>query len=120
MALVLIGYWQSTQNPEWPDPRSFVDPRWDEGERDGARLYFSSGTVVRAYLGLSSCRFCGKNNGSREFTDGRFVWPEGLSHYLDEHSVRLPQPIVEHALRRLGELEDEPIDQAWWQSQTAF
>jgi hypothetical protein len=36
--------------------------------------------------------------GSCDFTDGVWVWPEGLSHYLRIHSVRLPEEFIRHAL----------------------
>ena len=117
MALVLIGYWQSAEHPEWPDPRTLVDPSWDEHERHIVRRYLSSGTIVRAYMGFSTCRLCGKHNGAVEFSDGTFVWPEGLSHYLEEHAVRLPAAIVKHAVQRVNELEDSPVDSEWWLAQ---
>jgi len=36
----------------------------------------ADGSPVRP-RGLSPCRFCGRNNGHREFTDGTYQWPEG-------------------------------------------
>jgi hypothetical protein len=43
----------------------------------------------------SYCRFgCGGNSasmGSRCQTDGEWVWPEGLSHDVEAHSVLLPE-----------------------------
>jgi len=35
--------------------------------------------------------------GSCDLTDGTWVSPEGLWHYVDVHSVRLPDEFVEHA-----------------------
>ena len=29
--------------------------------------------------------------GSRCLTDGEWVWPEGLEHYIEVHSVLLPE-----------------------------
>lgn len=120
MTLVLIGYWRSDRHPEWPDPRDFVDPRWDQEERHVTRHYLSSGTVARAYMGLSECRLCGAQNGALEFTDGTFLWPQGLAHYVDEHAVRLPQRIVDHAVRRIRDLEDQPVDDRWWRDQATW
>lgn len=57
--------------------------------------YFSSGTRVRQYMGYSRCRFCGEMNGSAELTDGTYIWPEGLAHYLCDHNMRLPQVLVD-------------------------
>lgn len=36
--------------------------------------------------------------GSRELTDGEWVWPEGLSHYVREHGVGLPEQFISHVL----------------------
>ena len=74
---MLIGYWKSDDEPGWPDPRDFVDASWSADERREVAGYLSNGTVVVEYRGLSPCRFCGRNNGHREFTDGTYQWPEG-------------------------------------------
>jgi hypothetical protein len=34
--------------------------------------------------------------GCRDFTDGKWVWPEGLYHYVEMHDVRLPDVFVVH------------------------
>jgi len=34
--------------------------------------------------------------GSKELTDGVFVWPEGLHHYVSRYNVVLPEEFVEH------------------------
>jgi hypothetical protein len=49
------------------------------------------------FRGLSRCRFCGRDNGSKELSDRVFSWPEGLPHYLQHHGVRLPDEFVAHA-----------------------
>ena len=46
---------------------------------------------VIAYRGWSTCRCCGKHNGSREFVSGNFRWPEGYRHYLQDHLIE-PDP----------------------------
>lgn len=71
-------------------------------------------------MGLSPCRLCGRQTGAMEYTDGTFVWPEGLAHYVDEHAVRLPKRVVEHALRRVQAIEDEPVDTEWWRDQASW
>jgi len=39
--------------------------------------------------------------GRGELTDGVYVWPEGLAHYLEKHNVRLPQEFVDHVLKSI-------------------
>jgi hypothetical protein len=41
-----------------------------------------------AYRGYSSCRLCNKRNGYLEYEYGGWRWPEGLSHYVEEHNVK--------------------------------
>ena len=49
---------------------------------------------------MSWCRFgCSLANGSAELTDGVFIWPEGLAHYVAEHSVALPDDFRQHAAK---------------------
>jgi hypothetical protein len=115
--LTLIGYWRSDDQPDWPDAGDFVDESWDAEERRLVASYLESGTVPWAAMGYSRCRLCRKLNGSAEFTDGVFVWPEGLSHYVADHSVRLPRRVVEHVLTRLDDLErPEIVDRKWWKT----
>jgi len=39
--------------------------------------------------------------GRGELTDGVYMWPEGLAHYLEKHNVRLPQEFVDHVLKSI-------------------
>ena len=36
--------------------------------------------------------------GSWDLTDGTWVWPQGLSHYVEVHGVVLPEEFVSHVL----------------------
>jgi hypothetical protein len=72
-----------------------------------------SGTIARSYKGLSRCRFCNELNGSTEFSDGVYIWPQGLVHYVDSHAVRLPKQFVAHVVARLGELDGAAVDPDW-------
>lgn len=98
----LIGYWiQSLKDEEFcapqevvgalpPDVRTKLADYLDAGDHD----FFSQ-------MGYSWCRFCGatgKEMGSRELTDGFWVWPEGLSHYVRAHGIILPEEFVADAL----------------------
>ncbi|MBB5836297.1 hypothetical protein [Kribbella italica] len=39
---------------------------------------------------------------------------KGLSHYLIEHKVRLPEVFVEHVRTQREQLDDHEIDDSWW------
>lgn len=116
MRLVRIGYWLGDRAPGWPDPGRWVDPAWAEEEREELAGYLDRGMVARAYMGKSICRLCGELVGALELSDGTYVWPEGLSHYVRVHGVRLPAEIVMHARRLTECLEDAEIDDSWWRS----
>jgi len=120
MRLILIGYWKGPRDPRWPDPQAFVDPSWDAEEREDVADYLRYGMVSGAFMGLSECRFCGKRNGSLELTDGVYVWPQGLAHYLIEHGVRLPRVFVEHVYRLRDATEEAQVDGDWWLAQHAW
>lgn len=118
--LRLIGYWAGPTAPDWPDPRDFVDPTWDQGERETIADYLRCGFVFRAFGGVSTCRFCGRQNGALELSDGVWYWPDGLVHYVTDHDVRLPSGFVEHALEYLDRLGDSDRDVDWWRSQSSW
>lgn len=119
MSLILIGYRRSEFQPDWPDPAQFVDPALGRDERDTVSGYLAKGSVVVTYMGYSTCRLCGKrDNGDSELTDGVYVWPEGLAHYVTEHGVRLPRRFVDHVIARDHDLEVGPAsyDTTWWKT----
>jgi hypothetical protein len=63
-----------------------------------------AGRVACAWLGYSFCRLdCGLSSqlmGTRDLTDGEWVWPEGFAHYVEHHSVRPPADVADLALGR--------------------
>lgn len=117
MRLRLIGYWEGPDASGWPRANDFVDSRQDPETARRICAYLEDGAVAKAYLGLSECRLCGEHVGSLEKTDGVFIWPEGLSHYVGEHSVRLPDEFTTHALSEQTALEEAEVDVDWWRSQ---
>ena len=50
-------------------------------------------------MGYSWCRFrCGipdRELGCSEMTDGVWIWPDGLAHYVEVHGVPLPEEVIE-------------------------
>ena len=67
-------------------------------------------------MGYSPCRICGQQNGALELSDGVFVWPDGLAHYVSDHLVKPPQEFVVHALAALASLEEAGRNEQWWTS----
>src|SRR5690348_7012982 len=109
MRVRLIGYWRGGPNPAanvaWPDPGTLIDESWDQRERLIVASYLTHGFMPWVAAGVSPCRICGKPNGSAELTDGVYLWPEGLAHYVAEHSVRLPPEVLQHIDAQLDSFE---------------
>jgi hypothetical protein len=116
-----IGYWESSYSlmpevegePEWPRVTDFVDEDWDDSERDRVASYLEQGLVALAMCGHSACRFCGELNGCAENTDGVYLWPEGLAHYVRQHHVRPPVSVVRHIISRPATMQPQKSDD-WW------
>lgn len=105
-----IGYWcpsglppsrPSYRRPSdvvFPDPRRLVCSGRYPFNREAIVGYLRAGREYASWRGSSYCRFgCGIGDasmGSRCLTDGEWVWPEGLSHYIEAHSVLLPEDFV--------------------------
>jgi len=106
-ALRPVGYWRGLfgHDDGLPDPRQLVRPRWLPAHDKKSLLdYLRAGAVHRTCRGFSYCRFeCGiavQEMGSRDLTDGTWMWPEGLAHYVEAHDVALPDDFVQHARKQ--------------------
>jgi hypothetical protein len=107
--LEVIGYWRGgTGSDDYPDPSGLVDHGAAAESQRQVVERLEKGIPVWYCMGYSPCRICGENNGAAELTDGRVVWPEGLAHYVRDHDVVLPEPVV-HALLS----SPEPGDGKW-------
>jgi hypothetical protein len=112
-----VGYWQSDQgSPYLPHPKYLVESGWRTSERSMIVAYLKSGHECGYWCGYSYCRFdcfsqrLNKNvnelpthermdgirsMGCRDLTDGEWVWPEGLAHYVEKHDIGLPNAFIE-------------------------
>ncbi len=96
----LIGYWmENLHDGHLALPQELVGEMADS-VRDAVCAYLCAGDPFVTYMGFSWCRFrCGHTGmGYRELTDGEWVWPEGLVHYVQVHSVVLPAEFVAAAM----------------------
>lgn len=92
-----IGYWKASLRDDYPFPQE-LRAEYAPGLGDKLATYLASGKFFKFYLGSSWCRFgCPGGNGSAEFTDGVWVWPEGLAHYVRHHPVALPPDFIRDA-----------------------
>jgi hypothetical protein len=112
--LILLGYWSTGPGSRWPGPEAFVDHDWDADERELIVEFLRRGFVARTYMGYSHCRICSVANGALELSDGVYVWPDGLAHYVSDHDVKPPQEFIDHALSALEALQDADRNEEWW------
>lgn len=102
--LLAIGFWLNPLYPDLPTPQTLVAPFESESERSRVVEYLRGGSTIEVWRGWSHCRFdCGvpdEEMGHADLSDGIWVWPEGLVHYIARHGVVLPNVFVEHARSR--------------------
>jgi hypothetical protein len=99
-----IGYWIGyLEDRARPAPQELVG-EMPADHRERVADYLDAGMTHEMYLGTSWCRFgCGIDNakmGNRALSDDTWVWPEGLSHYVREHGVLLPDEFILHVLSK--------------------
>jgi hypothetical protein len=106
IAPIAVGYWKSEHEPDLPEPMDYIDTNVSYEERRRLIHYLGRDNKYIPYLGYSFCRFsCGKPDvemGCYDVTDGTYVWPEGLIHYIEEHSVWLPEEFIRHTMLNSG------------------
>lgn len=103
----LVGYWPPLYRPvsvsqpasndqrcPLPDPHRLVVRNWRLQQRELIAGYLRGGTVITSFCGQSPCRFGCGGYGSTCLSDGTWQWPEGLVHYVECHSLRLPDEFV--------------------------
>lgn len=104
MAMVLknVGFWNPVDS-EGPaiSPRELIDEDWAKDERAELVRYLNGGARVYEMLGFADNAMTGEESvrelGNAARTDGVWIWPEGLSVYVDRYRVRLPDAFLEHA-----------------------
>jgi hypothetical protein len=104
--LTVLGWWFRPDAPsEMPLPQRLVGG-WHADARAATLRYLRAGTALMNYPDASFCRFeCGVGElGRADLTDGRYVWPDGLAHYVEQHDVRLPDDFVARAVAAGGEI----------------
>lgn len=124
----IIGLWRERGSLRGCHPSRLISSTWDAKKRQCVIQYLRSGLELGGYLGYSWCRFrCGipdEQMGSRDLTDGLWVWPEGLVHYVEAHGIILPDDFVSHAEDNqwkiagtstgIGRL-DQGVDTSYWE-----
>ena len=109
--LTAIGFWvESLKDEARPAPQELIGTLPID-TRSALADYLATGLTYDTYRGYSWCRFnCGieqSHMGKCALSDGRWLWPEGLAHYVREHNIVLPEEFVNHALSGIARRQPE-------------
>jgi hypothetical protein len=118
-----VGFWiRDALDNDFIHPSEVVG-LMPQADAIAVAAHLRKGRVAEQYRGFSWCRCrCGISDqemGSRDMTDGEWLWPEGLSHYVEAHRVALPDEFVTHARNPVvpkpsGEVDE--VDLSAWVS----
>lgn len=91
--------WPAGADRPWPGRDKFLSAL--------ARVERSArGVEKHRYMGYSTCRLCGRMNGTAEYFDPRpnaahgWRWPEGLAHYVEAHNVEPSNAFLNYIMWR--------------------
>jgi hypothetical protein len=121
-SLKRVGFWASDEQRDLPHPRDFVDPSWSASEKDQLLSYLSDAYhTAYMYCGYSWCRLgcegTPEDIGTQDRTDGTWIFPEGLAHYIQAHAVRPPEEFLDHLRANCFQLPKlSVVDLDQWQT----
>ncbi len=118
-----IGRW-NINHPDDPDLRDLIDVSWDQEQVSEVADYLENGMTLAALISNPQNRHCRLCEFSYKddllLTDGVYVWPQLLCHYVSAHKVRLPQVIIDDMMSRWDALEQSQQDVSWWRRLAAI
>jgi hypothetical protein len=108
ISILQIGYWNDAFNESYIWPQE-IENKMPQDVKAEVVKYLKSGYVFEHYKGYSSCRICGETLGSTDRTDGIYLWPDKLEHYVEKHGISLPFLFVERIKVRNGIIDAKPL-----------
>lgn len=117
MTLIEVGFWRRFEDKSvdpgdlrpWPSSPSFASDGSDIDihQKETLLEYLSLGLIESYEFGYATCRVCGYHcdeMGCCSLSDGIYVWPEGLNHYINEHDIILPKDFINHTQQNIETL----------------
>lgn len=95
------GFWCEQEEKDYLF-KEFPYPQGNQMKQDDIAEFLSKLMKVEkkaktfTYMGFSKCRICEKVNGTKTYYTDLFAWPEGYSHYIQEHGVKPSAAFVLH------------------------
>ena len=96
-----FGVWRETDADDvaFPVRAELVDTCWKPEDIAQLLGYLNQAPVaITSLLPHGNCTLCGDDTGDpgRWHSDGVWLWPGRLGHFVEKHSIRLPDEMVEH------------------------
>jgi hypothetical protein len=66
-----------------------------------------NGKPIEHWRGYSACRLCGDTLGTKDMSDGEYVWPEKFEHYVIDHFLVPPHYFVQKVLNETEKITKE-------------
>jgi len=96
-----FGLWKEDLCDDAPSVYAVMDSEWKPYDLAKLVSYLGACRLVSLIPTQDVCAICGfKTDPFGWFSDGVWLWKTSLPHYVVEHEVRLPQPLVEHIRER--------------------
>lgn len=96
-----FGVWvkHESDDERFPVMNDLIDPNWSFSEKPLLIKYLRSAPIViSTLLKPTHCSRCDKKLGDPGcwLTDNVWLWHNCLAHYVEKHSIRLPDRMVKH------------------------
>ena len=93
------GFWRSNESEtNLPDIEEVAGANWSVDDKKRVLSYLDGAPTVVAMSGPNTkCLLCEELIGGSVYrSDGVWLWPVDLSHYLNMHDVALPESFLQH------------------------
>jgi len=95
-----FGFWKASEldSEELPWVHDFTDENWNPKDKERLLAYiYNCPLVIVSGSIRTKCLLCDDELASSDFvSDGEWLWPKDLTHYMMKHFVRLPDKFIEH------------------------
>ncbi len=111
-----FGFWKTSEFDPDDSPwvHDCIDVNWKPADKNKLFKYIDSCPLVIVSGSIrTKCLLCDDELASSDFvSDGKWLWPKDLTHYMLKHFVRLPDKFIEH-IRKMNYDYPREIDIDW-------
>ena len=108
-----FGFWRAAgdEDRNLPLLSEWVDTTWNPPDKTELARYVAKAPIILASgTTKAPCPMCSTMLSTSDYqSDGDWLWPVDLSHYVSEHGVRIPDELVLH-IRGRGHEPPKRVD----------